>query len=385
MSTIIFKFKNIRCQYKCLALSKRLPASILDLSVYQRKKKPNSNSLSLLCSPGIHPWTSQSKMNSLFSSCFCCDELFIVEADLKWLFLHLSFLSIYSTPAFTLTSRLIISTECSYNILFLPCFILADILCCLHVNIHVYSLFSYFTGNFKAVYQRARAHAALCNGDEARRDFSMVERLDPQFKPIVRQELKKLCENIRVMNARQNKTYWDMTQEKWGPHGSKAQSAARKKNVKFSQKAADEKTKAGKKTEDGRSKEKESSEKGAPAEREAADDTETEKNPDVKAEQSNKEPECGKARREGIDNENTERVVVHEAGPGAPDNRATDKDSGPAPTSSGKDNVASKRSARDKARKKVKCQSQAAQDPGRTSSGNKATGGGTKSGGTPSE
>uniref|UniRef100_A0A3B4ZSG3 Aryl-hydrocarbon-interacting protein-like 1 n=1 Tax=Stegastes partitus TaxID=144197 RepID=A0A3B4ZSG3_9TELE len=83
--------------------------------------------------------------------------------------------------------------------------------------------------NFKAVYQRARAHAALCNEDEARRDFDMVEKLDPKFKPFVRQELKMLGERIRTLHTRQNKTYRDATQEKWGPGGSKAKGAARKK------------------------------------------------------------------------------------------------------------------------------------------------------------
>ncbi|XP_061642678.1 aryl-hydrocarbon-interacting protein-like 1 isoform X2 [Phyllopteryx taeniolatus] len=72
-------------------------------------------------------------------------------------------------------------------------------------------------GHFKALYQRARAHAALCNKEEARRDLAAVERLDPQFKPFVRRELKKLGENIRCMHAHQNKTYWDASREKWGP------------------------------------------------------------------------------------------------------------------------------------------------------------------------
>uniref|UniRef100_A0A3B4AYJ9 AIP/AIPL N-terminal FKBP-type PPIase domain-containing protein n=1 Tax=Periophthalmus magnuspinnatus TaxID=409849 RepID=A0A3B4AYJ9_9GOBI len=71
--------------------------------------------------------------------------------------------------------------------------------------------------NFKAIYQRARAHAALCNEDEARKDFAMVEKLDPNFRPIVRQELKKLGENVRIMHSSQNKNYWETTQEKWGP------------------------------------------------------------------------------------------------------------------------------------------------------------------------
>ncbi|XP_061899956.1 aryl-hydrocarbon-interacting protein-like 1 isoform X2 [Entelurus aequoreus] len=72
-------------------------------------------------------------------------------------------------------------------------------------------------GHFKAVYQRARAHAALCNADQARRDLAAVEKMDPKFKPFVRQELKKLGEKIRCRHARQNKTYWDASREKWGP------------------------------------------------------------------------------------------------------------------------------------------------------------------------
>lgn len=74
-----------------------------------------------------------------------------------------------------------------------------------------------YAGNFKAMYQRARAHAALCNEEEAQRDFDMVEKLDPNLKPIIRQELKKLSEAMRTKHTCQKKTYWDTTQEKWGP------------------------------------------------------------------------------------------------------------------------------------------------------------------------
>ncbi|XP_067375340.1 uncharacterized protein [Channa argus] len=228
-------------------------------------------------------------------------------------------------------------------------------------------------GNFKAVYQRARAHVALCNEDEARRDFDMVEKLDPKFKPFVRKELKKLCESMRTMHALQNKTYWDTTWEKWGPDGSKAKSAARKKNAKFTQKATKDKSEADKKSHKDEIEEKESSEKSAPAETEEADDAEAEENTDVKAEQSNKVVENVGASQERVDNENTECVVVHGDGQGAPDNRTTDKDSNPVPTSTGKDNVVCKGSACDKGRKKVKCQSSAAQGPSETSQGNKAT------------
>ncbi|XP_008274442.1 aryl-hydrocarbon-interacting protein-like 1 [Stegastes partitus] len=227
-------------------------------------------------------------------------------------------------------------------------------------------------GNFKAVYQRARAHAALCNEDEARRDFDMVEKLDPKFKPFVRQELKMLGERIRTLHTRQNKTYRDATQEKWGPGGSKAKGAARKK--KSAQKTTAEANKT-------TIQEKESSEKRPSAETEGVD--EAEKNPDVKAEPSYTEAECGSGIEEGFDSKNIERVEVHGAGVGAPDNRAADKDSDPVPVSSGKDNVASKRSARDKGKKKVKCQSGTAPNPNRTSSGNKDTS--SKTGNGPSE
>nr|XP_004545772.2 uncharacterized protein LOC101472616 isoform X2 [Maylandia zebra] len=244
-------------------------------------------------------------------------------------------------------------------------------------------------GNFKAVYQRARAHAALCNEDEARRDFDTVEKLDQKFKPFVQQELRKLGQSMRSMHASQNKTYWDTTQEKWEPGGTKPTSAARKKNVKFPPKATEGKAKADinvdKKTEDTKSQEMESSEKCTPVETEGVDGAETGKNPDVKAEQGNKEPERGRASGEGLDNESIEKAVVHEAGLGVPDNQAIDKDRDPAPASSGKDNAASKRSVRDKARKKVKCQSSAAPQPKRTNSGNKANRAKTEKGGTASE
>lgn len=250
----------------------------------------------------------------------------------------------------------------------------------LNVNISL----SFLIGNFKAVYQRARAHVALCNEDEARRDLDMVEKLDPTFKPFVRQELRKLGESVRTMYARQNKTYWDATQEKWGPGGSKAKSAARKKNVKCTQKANEEKIEAAKKTGDSKIEDKKSSEKPTPAETEGVGDAETEKDLDVKAEQSIKDLESGKVTGKGLDNENIESVVVHEDGQGAQDNRATDKDSDPAPTNTGQNNV-SKRSASNKGRKKVKCQSGAAPGPSRTSQGSKVTWDKPGNGGTQSE
>uniref|UniRef100_A0A8C6SY51 Aryl hydrocarbon receptor interacting protein like 2 n=1 Tax=Neogobius melanostomus TaxID=47308 RepID=A0A8C6SY51_9GOBI len=54
---------------------------------------------------------------------------------------------------------------------------------------HTTELLEKHKGNFKAIYQRARAHAALFNEDEARKDFAIVEKLDPKFKPFVRLNL----------------------------------------------------------------------------------------------------------------------------------------------------------------------------------------------------
>ncbi|KAM6924270.1 uncharacterized protein FYW49_006657 isoform 2-T2 [Xenentodon cancila] len=235
--------------------------------------------------------------------------------------------------------------------------------------------------NFKAVYQRARAHAALCNEVEARRDFAVVEKLDPKFKPFVRQELKKLGENMRTIHARQNKTYWDTTEDKWGPDGSKTKSATRKKNVKCAQKATEEKNEADEKAEGNEVQEKERSEEHCLAETQREDDTVAEKNPNQKKDQSSIEPECGRAGEEGLDKGNTESVVTPEAGPSGPDNHAADKESDPAATSSGKDNAVSKRSARDNGRKKVKCQSNDAPNSHRTNPSNKASGGKTRKGG----
>ncbi|KAM3612043.1 uncharacterized protein V6R79_001567 [Siganus canaliculatus] len=236
-------------------------------------------------------------------------------------------------------------------------------------------------GNFKAVYQRARAHAALCNEEEARRDFDMVEKLDPSLKPFVQQELKRLGERMRTLHASQNRTYWDTTQEKWGPGGNKSKGAAR--NKKSVQRAAEEKAED-KKTENSETEDKESSEKDASAETEGVDDTETQKKTDVKAEHSNEELARGGGDGEGLDNENMASVVVHEDRQGTLDNRATDKDSNPSPTSAGKDNSVSKRSASAKG-KKVKCQSSAATGRSRTNQRDKGASDNARNAGAPSE
>lgn len=90
------------------------------------------------------------------------------------------------------------------------------------------------------MYQRARAHAAQCHEDAARKDFDLVEKLDPKFKPFIQQELKKLGERMRAVHASQHKTYWDTTQEKW--RGSEAKGAERKKIWSEKERETDQKT-----------------------------------------------------------------------------------------------------------------------------------------------
>ncbi|KAM4732302.1 uncharacterized protein FYW61_008097 isoform 2-T2 [Anableps anableps] len=214
-------------------------------------------------------------------------------------------------------------------------------------------------GNFKAVYQRARAHAALCNEDEARRDFAMVEKLDPKLKPFVQKELKILGENVRTMHARQNKNYWETTKEKWGPVGSRTKGIVRNKNINSAKKATENSTEMDKKTESSKVEERETPAEHHPVETEGAGGTEIEKNPHLKAEHCDKEQKCGRTSELGSGKEKTLRVKAPEA-----ENQKTDKDSDPASTSSDK---AVSRSVHDKGKKKVKRQSRDA--PNRTKSG----------------
>uniref|UniRef100_A0A9J8BV99 Aryl hydrocarbon receptor interacting protein like 2 n=2 Tax=Cyprinus carpio TaxID=7962 RepID=A0A9J8BV99_CYPCA len=85
--------------------------------------------------------------------------------------------------------------------------------------------------NMKAVYQRAQAHAALCNEDEAHRDYNRVMQLDPRFKPTIKQEIKKMGENMRVKCVNENKNYWTSTQEKWEKKAQAKRGKKMKKGV----------------------------------------------------------------------------------------------------------------------------------------------------------
>lgn len=89
----------------------------------------------------------------------------------------------------------------------------------------------------RALYQRARAHAALLHQEEARNDLLKIQRRYPRFKPVVRHELKKLGENVRAKSVQDKKNYWASLEEKAQAAGGK-KTAKKKKVVKWTDQAA---------------------------------------------------------------------------------------------------------------------------------------------------
>lgn len=89
----------------------------------------------------------------------------------------------------------------------------------------------------RALYQRARAHAALLHQEEARNDLLKIQRRYPKFKPVVRHEMKKLGENVRAKSVQDKKNYWASLEEKAQAAGTK-KTAKKKKVVKWTDQAA---------------------------------------------------------------------------------------------------------------------------------------------------
>ena len=93
----------------------------------------------------------------------------------------------------------------------------------------------------RALYQRARAHAALYHEEEAREDLAKIQRRYPKFKPVVHHELRKLGQNIRDKSTKDKKNYWSTIEDKYGS-ADKAQAAKKaakkKKVVKWTDQAA---------------------------------------------------------------------------------------------------------------------------------------------------
>ncbi|CDQ70058.1 unnamed protein product [Oncorhynchus mykiss] len=230
--------------------------------------------------------------------------------------------------------------------------------------------------NFKAVYQRARAHSALCNEVEARNDFQKVERLEPRFKPIVNQEMKRLGENLRNKHIIDKKNYWEATEEKWGLEGTKTKARKVKKTVKFQEE---------KKVEGSVQKEGEA---GKTVKEGGSDGVREEKKPEGKGEEGSvksaekaaiAEKEGGSGGVEKDSGKKRVSIEVERGGQAGLVNRAGDKETDMAQTNEGRDNVATERSGKDKAVKKGKCHLTAAQEVTKGSTGNKGTNESTRS------
>ncbi|KAM6953157.1 aryl-hydrocarbon-interacting protein-like 1 [Aplochiton taeniatus] len=68
----------------------------------------------------------------------------------------------------------------------------------------------------KGYYKRAKAHMAVWNEREARRDFNMVANLDITLAPLVHRELKSLSECMREKYWEEKEKYWNILEEKEG-------------------------------------------------------------------------------------------------------------------------------------------------------------------------
>lgn len=66
----------------------------------------------------------------------------------------------------------------------------------------------------KGYYKRAKAHAAVWNEKEARRDFNMVAHLDITLASLVNRELKALSERMKEKYWEEKEKYWNMLEKK---------------------------------------------------------------------------------------------------------------------------------------------------------------------------
>lgn len=63
------------------------------------------------------------------------------------------------------------------------------------------------TDNVKALYKRAKAHAAVWNEREARADFAKVLELEPSLEPSIAKELRIMEEKIRIKDKEEKDRY----------------------------------------------------------------------------------------------------------------------------------------------------------------------------------
>lgn len=71
----------------------------------------------------------------------------------------------------------------------------------------------------KGYYKRAKAHAAVWNEKEARRDFNMVASLDVTLASLVGRELRALSERMKEKYWEEKEAYWNMLEKKQDKDG----------------------------------------------------------------------------------------------------------------------------------------------------------------------
>lgn len=68
----------------------------------------------------------------------------------------------------------------------------------------------------KGYYKRAKAHAAVWNEKEARRDYNMVATLDVTLASMVGRELRAFSERMKEKYWEEKEAYWNMLEKKEG-------------------------------------------------------------------------------------------------------------------------------------------------------------------------
>lgn len=68
----------------------------------------------------------------------------------------------------------------------------------------------------KGYYKRAKAHAAVWNEKEARRDYNMVATLDVTLASLVGRELRAFSERMKEKYWEEKEAYWNMLEKKEG-------------------------------------------------------------------------------------------------------------------------------------------------------------------------
>lgn len=88
-------------------------------------------------------------------------------------------------------------------------------LCYTAITFLFFLLYYYFYSDcVKGYYKRAKAHAAVWNEKEARRDFNTVAQLDVTLASLVHRELKALSESLKEKYWEEKEKYWNMLDKK---------------------------------------------------------------------------------------------------------------------------------------------------------------------------